>query len=78
MKKSDKRIIWIIACDSALLNSQRSVVLEYVPEENPFGRYTSEPIIRLKYGRTGFIREAESANTVYRMKLPRGRPRRAE
>lgn len=77
MKKSDKRVIWIIAVDSVSLNDSRSVVIEYAPEENPFGGYTSEPIIRIKYGRAGFIREAESANTVYRMKLARGRPRRS-
>lgn len=76
MKKNDKRVIWMLSADG--FYSDGRFALEFIPEENPFGHRTSEPIIKIKYGRTTWLKEAESATTVYRMKIPRGRPRRAE
>lgn len=78
MKKSDKRVIVVLSFVSTSL-SPAGLLAEFVPEENPSGRYTSEPILRVKYRADGQLREAESAGTVYRLKpRGRGRPRRSE
>ena len=79
MNKADKRVIWVLAFDSVYKDTTGSIVTEFVPEENPLGRYTSERIIRSKYHPLDGLREVEGQTTVYKLKpRPRGRPRRSE
>ena len=79
MKKSDKRVIWVLAFYSVYKDTNGGVVAEFVPEENPLGRYVSERIVRAKYHQLDGLREVEGMTAIYKLKpRPRGRPRRSD
>lgn len=79
MKKKDKRLVWVLAFDYAIVSITDGIRVKLYPEEDRAMAHMSERIIRVKYHKDGVLREAESANTVYKLKpRPRGRPRRSE